>query len=211
MDGERWERVARKVDLERVEHVGFAWHRFPGSCLIALREVQDQSSFGTRVAARVVVTSLAAWVFVARPVVDPSAAPMLARLAGRAELVLLTKGQPWVQRRRIRQSGLRSYFSRCVIVQDKTAEVFETIARSDGPHTTLISVGNSFASDLEPAVRTGYRGVLVDGEMWAYERRVLPAQSPQLMRSPRLGDVERLITQLACGRTSQLGPATLSV
>jgi putative hydrolase of the HAD superfamily len=171
IDGARWELVERKIDLDRVATQGFAWHRFPRSCLLAFAEVEPRGARPVRWAIEFVIFLVALRVYLEYPSLTPDVKAVLREAARSCDLVLLTKGEPWIQRRRIRQSGLRRYFEHCVIVRDKTTETFAATAALSTGRRLPISVGNSVASDIEPALSAGFVGVHVDGYMWEHERR----------------------------------------
>jgi putative hydrolase of the HAD superfamily len=171
IDGARWELVERKIDLERVATRGFAWHRFPRSCLLAFQEIEPRATRATRWPIEFAICLVALRVYFERPSLMPDVKEVLQEASRSCDLVLLTKGEPWVQHRRIRQSGLRRYFKRCVVVRDKTPETFSAIAGHPNGRRLAISVGNSLASDIEPALSAGFVGAHVDGYMWEHERR----------------------------------------
>jgi FMN phosphatase YigB (HAD superfamily) len=168
VDGARWELVERKIDLDRVVTQGFAWHRFPRSCVLAFGEVNPRLAPPARRAVEFAIFLAALGVYLDRPSLVPDAQNVLHEIAQSCDLVLITKGEPWIQRRRIRQSGLHRHFERCVVVRQKTAQTFAATAIG---RRLCISVGNSLASDIAPALAAGFIGVRVDGYMWEHERR----------------------------------------
>jgi putative hydrolase of the HAD superfamily len=201
IDGARWELVERKIDLERVATQGFSWHRFPRSCLLALREVEPRTTRPTRWPIEFAIFLVALRVYFECPSLMPDVKDVLREAARSCNLVLLTKGEPWIQRRRIRQSGLRRYFERCVIVRDKTPETFAATAALPTGQRLTISVGNSLASDIEPALSTGFVGVHVDGYMWEHERRKSKVGTTCVITVPNLrGALEavRHISETGC-------------
>ena len=101
-------------------------------------------------------------------------------LAGRFQLLLITKGDLFDQERKIEMSGLAHYFERCEIVSDKTADVYRRIFDDHGHGVRRsVMVGNSLKSDVYPVIEAGGVGVHVPHEHeWEYERPSENAPDP---------------------------------
>ncbi|MDE2001235.1 MAG: HAD family hydrolase [Patescibacteria group bacterium] len=97
--------------------------------------------------------------------VKPEARTLLPFLRGRGDvLVLLTKGDPRVQMKKIKalkRLGLLKYFPDHFIVRDKNREIFRKIKRRFRGFGAYISVGNEYPSDIEPAIGAGYFGIYI--------------------------------------------------
>lgn len=205
IDGVRWELVERRVDLDRVATQGFAWHRFPRSCMSALAEIAPNLPRPTRWALQWAIFIVAMKVFVESPTLMPGARAILREGARSCDLVLITKGEPWVQHRRIRQSGLQRYFERCVVVPDKTTETFLAAATRGSTDKRLhISVGNSLASDIAPALSAGFVGVHVAGDMWEHERRAANVGITEVVRVVDLRGALTAIRRISAAKTTSL-------
>jgi putative hydrolase of the HAD superfamily len=98
----------------------------------------------------------------------------LAALAQQTPLVLITKGDPAEQKRKIDDSGLGGYFRWVEIVHDKTPETYRLILERCGvPPERFLMVGNSLRSDILPVLRLGGQAVLIPyADTWAHETRV---------------------------------------
>jgi putative hydrolase of the HAD superfamily len=99
-------------------------------------------------------------------------------LAGRHDLMLLTKGHPEEQRLKIERSGLEAFFSATAIVHEKNEETYRAIVRErqlDPARTWMI--GNSPRSDINPALAVGLNAVFIPHEhTWRLEKEeVVPA------------------------------------
>lgn len=89
--------------------------------------------------------------------------------------VLMTKGDTWVQERKLEaldRAGLLDVFSWTEIVPQKgQAEFREVIAEFEGQYdcapALAVSIGNSYGSDIEPALDVGFSGILVP--VWNWE------------------------------------------
>ena len=99
------------------------------------------------------------------------AAEMLAALAQRYPLMLITKGDTAEQSAKIERSGLADYFRIIEIVGDKTPAVYRALLerhylRPEG----FLMVGNSLKSDILPVLEIGGRAVYIPyAHTWAHE------------------------------------------
>ncbi|OHA10953.1 MAG: hypothetical protein A3H69_05940 [Candidatus Sungbacteria bacterium RIFCSPLOWO2_02_FULL_47_9] len=95
------------------------------------------------------------------------------------ELVLVTKGDDLVQKTKIEILELDRWFGDEIhIVNSKTREDFERM-RQRFPEHTLISVGNSFESDIKPAIQARLYGLYIPYHTWAAE----PEREPDEVNS----------------------------
>ncbi len=92
--------------------------------------------------------------------------------AGRYRMVVFTKGELMGQEDKLSRSGLLPYFSHVEIVSDKTETAYRTLCDTLGvdPRETLM-VGNSFRSDIAPALAVGAWAVHIPFHaVWALEK-----------------------------------------
>jgi putative hydrolase of the HAD superfamily len=172
VDGEAWERIERRIDVENVDRLGHSVVRFPQSCVEAYEAACAAERRAVESAVRVEVRDAARTVFTAEAPLLPLARETLAALAGRGfRLALLTKGEPALQRRRIEQSGLAPFFDLVEIVDAKTPETFQSVLDGLGvAATSALSVGNSIRSDVLPSLAAGIKPIWIDAHVWEYER-----------------------------------------
>jgi len=116
----------------------------------------------------------------------PEVPDTLNYLAGRHDLIMMTKGHLAEQTGKVERSGLKQYFSAVEIVAEKdTATYREIIAKYDLPSSSTWMIGNSPKSDINPALAAGINAVFVPhGNTWVLEHEELapvPA-STQLLR-----------------------------
>lgn len=190
----RWESLERELDVANVARFGVSARRFPQSCLEAYRGVAVEAgqAVDVRVAARVLAAARS--VHTMQAPLLPGAEAVLAELAARVPLVLLTKGDARVQRRRIAQSGLGRHFVRHCVTAQKTAAEFAAVLRDAGvPARAAWSVGNSLASDINPAVACGMRAIWIDAHVWEYERRELVPAASHVVAARCLLDVPAIL------------------
>jgi putative hydrolase of the HAD superfamily len=113
------------------------------------------------------------------------------------EVVLLTRGDEGVQRRRIAESGLEGKLDRIWVVASKGRATFERIlVETRHSAKESWSVGNSLPSDIYPALEAGMSAVWVDAHVWEYERRLVEKVEGRLFKADRLTEVPRLLTGL---------------
>ncbi|WP_196792326.1 HAD family hydrolase [Motilibacter deserti] len=122
----------------------------------------------------------------------PEVEHTLAALGDRHDLLLLTKGAPEEQQRKIDVSGLAGYFRRTVIVPEKDVEAYRKLVADEGldPAQTWM-IGNSIKSDINPALAAGLGAVFLPNDnTWALEHAELDAPTEgrflQLQRFPEL-------------------------
>jgi putative hydrolase of the HAD superfamily len=121
----------------------------------------------------------------------PDVSATLDALGQRHDLMLLTKGDPDEQHRKLDASGLGHHFRRAVVVTEKEPSVYEALARDEGldPARTWM-IGNSIKSDVNPALAVGLGAVFIPNvNTWALEHAELDSTSPRLLRIQRFGQL----------------------
>lgn len=122
-------------------------------------------------AVRKEIEDLGWWVY-AQPVRQiPGAEDVLAALHGRFPLLLVTKGDPVLQRERVDKSGLSGWFEKVYVLTDKNQFTYRKIAfeRQIRPPVSWM-VGNSMKSDINPALKAGFQCIYVHHpHTWDYE------------------------------------------
>lgn len=109
------------------------------------------------------------------------------QIAGRYEIVLITKGDLFHQEAKIAQSGLADLFHRVEIVSEKDPPTYARVLRELGTTPdAFVMVGNSLRSDIAPVIELGGWGVHMPYHVtWAHE-----AEHSVLDGEPRLVTVE---------------------
>lgn len=92
--------------------------------------------------------------------------------SGRYRLAVFTKGELLDQENKLHRSGLYRFFDHVAIVSDKTEAAYHHLCRAlDVEPSELVMVGNSFRSDIAPALSIGCWAVHVPFHTtWAHER-----------------------------------------
>ena len=86
-------------------------------------------------------------------------------------MIVFTKGEIDDQLHKLERSGLAPYFDDVVVVADKTKEEYIRLAQRYGVDISeMLSVGNSFKSDVEPVLQLGGYAVHIPfTHLWAHE------------------------------------------
>jgi len=121
----------------------------------------------------------------------PDVAETVGYLAGRHDLLLLTKGHPEEQRLKIERSGLEPLFGATVVVHEKDEATYREIVRErqlDPARTWMI--GNSPRSDINPALAAGLRAVFIPHEhTWRLEKEEVVHDDGRLLTLPAFGEL----------------------
>jgi putative hydrolase of the HAD superfamily len=121
----------------------------------------------------------------------PEVADVLAELATRHELYLMTKGEPDEQQRKIDASGLAHRFAGMDIVPVKNPDTYRRVVADrelDARRTWMI--GNSPKSDIIAAREAGLRAVFIPNpSTWAHEEAELDPDDDGILRLAAFGEL----------------------
>lgn len=198
LPSEEWRVLQRRRDLENVGSMGMSPTRFPRSSVEALDLVFKQRGEAPPAWLRQEVEQLSRSVFERKaPLVD-GVEEVLSTLAPLYDLALMTKGDYFVQRKRVRESGLGRWFKRICIAPEKHTETFASLARELGHQPSLTwSAGNSLPSDINPALAAGMNAIWIDAHVWEHERRESESVSPNLHEVSDISAIIPILTK-AC-------------
>lgn len=92
-------------------------------------------------------------------------------LSQRYALMLITKGDPSEQQRKINRSGLSKYFRYVEIIGEKTIETYRTIfEKYQIDPSRFLMIGNSLKSDILPVLTLGGKAIYIPHpHTWAHE------------------------------------------
>ncbi len=98
----------------------------------------------------------------------------VSRLAAAYPLMLVTKGDPLDQERKLRKSGLEEYFRHIEVMWDKTREKYAALfERYQVKPERFLMVGNSLRSDILPVIELGGRAIYIPYSLtWGHETNV---------------------------------------
>lgn len=117
----------------------------------------------------------------------------LAYLAPRHRLLLFTKGSSHEQERKIRCSGLESFFEACEIVAEKNEAAYRALlARHQVVPAQVWMVGNSPRSDVNPALAAGMNAVFIPAtHNWEFENEEIRPGAGELLVLPSFRDLQK--------------------
>lgn len=174
LDPIAWETLQRRIDLQNVldPKLGYSPRRFPTSCKQAYRLLCERTGLIPVEEVANEVFHVAATVFRSKAPLVAGADETLRALRSKAKLVLLTKGDKVVQRKRIAESKLNRYFDSTYVVANKTENDFFALSRMfDTDADRSWSIGNSISSDIKPAHAAGWNTIWIDAHVWEHERK----------------------------------------
>lgn len=113
----------------------------------------------------------------------PGVAETLAALGDRHDLLLLTKGDPDEQQRKIDMSQLAHHFREIGIVPEKNDATYRRLIEMHGlTPTTSWMIGNSPKSDILPARQAGMNAVFIPNQhTWVLEHGELDHTDDQVL------------------------------
>ena len=121
----------------------------------------------------------------------PDVAETVDYLAGRHDLMLVTKGHPEEQRLKIERSGLESRFTATAVVGEKSVDTYRAIVeeRQLEPTRTWM-IGNSPRSDINPALQAGLSAIFIPHEhTWRLEKEEVAPVDGRLLILGAFGDL----------------------
>ncbi|MEV4811811.1 HAD family hydrolase [Micromonospora avicenniae] len=123
----------------------------------------------------------------------PGVAEALDELAGRHELLLLTKGDRAEQQRKLDASGLLHHFRAAHIVREKDVETYRWLAGEHGFDPAVAwMIGNSPRSDILPARAAGLNAVFIPNQnTWVLEDEELDPTDHGILRLAAFPDLLR--------------------
>jgi putative hydrolase of the HAD superfamily len=167
------DRRATRAVLDDVEQANVVVHGYgSASFLRSLRDCFERLNARPASAAEAErITELAAALVDHEVELVPGVAETLTELGTRNDLLLLTKGQPDEQQRKIDASGLAHHFRSVHIVAEKRAPTYrELVATQHLVPSSTWMIGNSPASDIRPARAAGLGAVFIPNSCtWALE------------------------------------------
>jgi putative hydrolase of the HAD superfamily len=168
---EECERRLDQIEMENVRHYGYGIKSFILSMIEAALVLSEGRVAAEKIAA---ILGFAREMLSAEVRLIDGVGETLAALSQSYPLMLITKGDPAEQQRKIEDSGLGVYFRWVEVVADKSPAVYRAILERYGiPAERFLMVGNSLRSDILPVLEIGGQAVLVPyANTWAHEMAV---------------------------------------
>ncbi|NPV77404.1 MAG: HAD family hydrolase [Anaerolineae bacterium] len=120
-------------------------------------------------------------------------------LSQRLSLMLITKGDPSEQQRKINRSGLSKYFRYVEITGEKTIETYRTILEKyQIDLTRFLMIGNSLKSDILPVLNLGGKAIYIPHyHTWAHEMVTEEqGRNAGYIQADHIGQVNQIIDNL---------------
>jgi putative hydrolase of the HAD superfamily len=156
------------TERRNLELFGYGIKGFTLSMIETALEVSDHQVSGEAIAELLAIGKR----MLAEPVdLLPGVADAVARLATRARLVVVTKGDLFHQEQKVARSGLVEHFDRVEIVSEKDEATYRgVIERMGVAPERFCMVGNSVRSDVLPVLAVGAHAVHIPYAItWAHE------------------------------------------
>jgi putative hydrolase of the HAD superfamily len=160
-----------EIEVNNVQFYGYGIKSFVLSMIEAALVLTDHQAAAEKIAS---ILGFAKRMLAADVQLIDGVAETLAALAPRYPLMLITKGDPSEQQRKIDESGLAGFFRWVEIVPDKTPRIYRAILeRYQINPERFLMVGNSLRSDVLPVLQIGGQAALVHyANNWAHEMSV---------------------------------------
>jgi putative hydrolase of the HAD superfamily len=185
------------TEHERVPQVGYAPCEFVRSVVIAYRRLCASRGEAPDEDVAKEVRSIAHHVIDHPIILLDGVAETLQRLDGRHRLILLTKGDLYVQQDKVDRSGLGAHFEAVHVVPEKGAHVLrDLLTRHDLDPRRTWMVGNSPRSDINPALEAGIGAVYIPHPVpWDFEDVSL-VDPERVVTLERFGDLPEFLDTL---------------
>ena len=173
--------LEQEIDSRRVKEINpatgkpflFSMDRFPGSLVEVYKHICAQARVIPKTTVMAKIFSIGLRAFDEERYaknIKPGVKQLLDFIWDNSGIsVLLSKGDRGVQVKKIialENTGITATdFAEIIVVENKSSKDFTEI-RKLRQHRTCFSVGNSYESDILPALEAGYKGILIPVETW---------------------------------------------
>jgi len=196
MPVEETERRLEQVDVRNLETYGYGIKSFILSLVEAGIEFSNQ---------RIQASEIQQIIDFSRQMLDSEiqlieqVEDTLVKLSPSHDLMLITKGDLFEQQRKIKRSGLASYFRYSEVVNEKKAENYQNLLDKYALNPQrFLMVGNSLRSDILPVLAVGGLAAYVPYDLtWDHENAVDPPQdSERYFELEHISQVAELVHKL---------------
>jgi len=191
-------RKIKEIDPATSQLYGFSMHRFPDTLVDGYKMLCENGwgEYGNEYARHIHDIGMKAFdqsLYLKQGMV-PGAKEVLNFLKSKGDnLVLMTKGDPRVQNKKIKALGLLNWFPEILIVDNKTKENFKLVMRRRQAAGSIYSVGNSFSSDIRPGLDAGCCAIFIPCFTWRAESidvgRLTQSEKKRLVIVKKITDI----------------------
>lgn len=179
-------RRGEELDLQTARRIGLVKESFGLAWTECYREFCGRAGMVPDPAVEAAIREACLIPYQIRQELHPGAAETLAWLRDSGfEVTIWTAGDPEVQRRKVRDSGLEHLVDRVEVVLDKNPERLRAALGHRDPERSFV-MGNSVHSDIRPALALGLLALHIPVETWAYDHAELDGGSPNYVRLDRI-------------------------
>lgn len=174
-DREKVNYYLNHFDTKRLEDIGFGSNGFKKAMEFTIKHFYRQRKMDFSEKEEKLLNSIKDYIYNQPSIPYPGVKETLEYLKKRYNLILLTKGEEKEQLNKVKRSGLSSYFKASIVLNDKTEKHYKDLIVNLklNPERTVM-VGNSPKSDINPAVKSGMFGILIEKDkQWEYEEEEL--------------------------------------
>src|SRR5690606_6209055 len=116
---------------------------------------------------------------------------VLEELKGKYRLIVATKGDLLDQERKLKNSGLESYFHHIEIMSDKKVSDYKKLLKHlDCKPENFLMLGNSIKSDILPVLELGgYAAHIPYHVTWAHEHHEIQQQDPDFIQLTKINEI----------------------
>lgn len=172
--------MEQEIDLKRIHEINpdtqkpylYSMERFPGSLVATYTEICNQAKTFASRSIKIQLYKIGMGAYnekIYSSKINPYAQKVLDFLVAQDDLlILVTKGDKRVQEGKILALGgsISGRFRELHIVDNKNHDLFHNLKYRFGGQQIYYSVGNSFSSDIEPALKADFHGIWIPVETW---------------------------------------------
>ncbi|RMD58549.1 HAD family hydrolase [Candidatus Woesearchaeota archaeon] len=186
-----------ELDMEAAEKQGFVKERFPRSMQETYKKLCERAGASVdeknlRRAYEIGLTVFDENCWQKRGLVEGAQETLDFLLSKGDDLVLCTKGDERIQKRKVEVTGLDKWFKQVYVFNNKTYK--ELLKVSKGRHNPW-KVGNSLRSDVVPAIKAGIGVIYIPCETWAFEK-VSEVPEGKVLKLEKLSEIKEIYDAL---------------
>jgi len=159
-----------EIDIKNIHQHGFVKERYPYSLGKTYEYFSQKNGKEINPELKKQIEELGWQVFRQIPELVDGVYQVLDTLSQEYFLILATLGDPQIQEKKLRFTGLKKYFSAIYILKYKNVDEYQNILtkhKLDKKDTWII--GNSVRSDLNPGLKLGLNCILIPTLTWKFE------------------------------------------